>query len=337
MGQNVLAGLLVAACAAVIPLGVDAQGRGRGVQERLTPAEFAASEDAQRLVARARKIGAPDLLKDVDMFCTATGPLRPALVRQQAGLERQPSHVVEPTRVFDNMYYIGFSDQNAWAISTSDGIILIDTLNSGEEARDVLVPGLRKVGLDPARIKYIVVLHGHPGQSDHTGGALYLQQTYGAKVIMAAADWEQILLRPRPDRPMPKRDIDAAHGQKLTLGDTTLTLLHTPGHTPGSMGVLVPVTHRGAAHTAIVFGGTQMPTREALVAFERAFDEHARPQKAEAALNSHAGILSDTLAQLEQVRRHPEGPHPFLYGPARFDRYLSIMTTCAEARLAAMR
>ena len=83
------------------------------------------------------------------MFCTATGPLRLAVARQQAGLPQLENYVIEPTRVFDNMYFIGMSSQNAWAITTSEGIILIDTLNNTEEARDILVPGLKKVGLIP--------------------------------------------------------------------------------------------------------------------------------------------------------------------------------------------
>jgi metallo-beta-lactamase class B len=51
------------------------------------------------------------------------------------------------------MYFIGMTSQNVWAITTSDGIILLDTLNSADEAREIIVPGLRKAGLDPADIK----------------------------------------------------------------------------------------------------------------------------------------------------------------------------------------
>ena len=119
--------------------------------------------------------------------------------RRAAGLPPIENYTIEPTRVFDNMYFIGMSSQNTWAITTSDGIILLDTLNSAEEARDVIVPSLEKVGLDAAQIKYIVIGHGHPGQSDHTGGALYLQQTYGAKVVMHPLDSELILPTQRPD------------------------------------------------------------------------------------------------------------------------------------------
>jgi metallo-beta-lactamase class B len=59
---------------------------------------------------------------------------------------------------------------------------VIDTLNNPEEARDILVPNMRALGLDPARIKYVVLTHGH---GDHWGGAKYLQDTFGARVASA--------------------------------------------------------------------------------------------------------------------------------------------------------
>ena len=342
MSRKGLAGMAVAVCmAAAMQWQIDAQGRGGrggrgGGPEVPTEKQMAESSDAQRHIAAAMKLAGSDLIPQAKMFCTATGPERLAVARQRAGLPPLENYVIEPTRVFDNMYFIGMSSQNAWAITTTQGIILIDTLNSTEEARDILVPSLKKVGLDPAQIKYIVVSHGHPGQTDHTGGASYLQSTYGAKVMMHPADWDLILPAQRPERPLARRELNVADGQKLTLGDTTLTLLHIPGHTPGTLGVLVPVKQRGTPHTVMVLGATQMPTRESLLQFEHVFNDFARPQKAEAVFNMHAGGLSDTFAELETIRRNPTGPNPFLYGPERFDRWMSIMIECGRARLAAM-
>jgi metallo-beta-lactamase class B len=282
------------------------------------------------------KLAGSDLAPQAKMFCTPTGPLRLALARQAAGLPPVENYTIEPTRVFDNMYFIGMSSQNAWAITTSDGIILMDTLNSTDEARDVIVPSMKKAGLDPAQIKYIVISHGHPGQSDHTGGALYLQKTYGAKVVMHPADSNLVLPTQRPDRPLAKPDTDAADGQKLTLGDTTITLVHIPGHTPGTLGVIVPVKVRGTPHTVMIFGATQMPTRASLEQIEHVFNDYARPQKVEAAVNMHAMGLQDDFAHLEAIRKNPMGPNPYLYGPERFGRFMSIMIECGRARLAAL-
>jgi len=336
--------LMVASCVvALTPVGVAAQGRGgRGAGGRGNALEFptdlqwSSNAETQRRVAVAMKIAGSDLVPQAKMFCTATGPQRMAVARQAAGLPPMPNYTVEPTRVFDNMYFIGMTSQNAWAITTSDGIILLDTLNSADEARDIIVPSLKKVGLDPAEIKYIIVGHGHPGQSDHTGGALYLQKTYGAKVVMNPIDAKLVLPTQRPDRPLATPDIDAFDGQKLTLGDTTLTLAHIPGHTPGTIGVIVPVKLRGTPHSVIVLAATQMPTRASLENFERVFNTFAKPQKVEASLNMHANGLQDDLAFLETIRKNPTGPNPYLYGPERFGRWMDIMIECGRARLAAL-
>lgn len=301
-----------------------------------TRQQWESNAETQRRVAEAMKIAGTDLAPQAKMFCTPTGPLRMALARQAAGLPPMPNRTVDPVRVFDNMYWIGMTSQNAWAITTSDGIILLDTLNSADEARDIIVPSLQRVGLDPAQIKYIIIGHGHPGQSDHTGGALYLQKTYGAKVVMSPIDARIVLPTARPDRPLATPDIDAVDGQKITLGDTTVTLVHIPGHTPGTMGTIVPVKLRGAPHAVIVLGATQMPTPESLRQFEHVFNFYARPARVEASLNMHANGLQDDLEFLEQIRRNPTAPNPYLYGPERFSRWMSIMIECGRARLAAL-
>jgi metallo-beta-lactamase class B len=313
-----------------------ARGRGRGGPEFPTEEQWSGNPEARRRVDAAMKIAGNDLIPQAKMFCTATGPQRMAVARRAAGLPPMPNYTVEPTRVFDNMYFIGMTSQNVWAIATSDGIILLDTLNSADEARNIIVPGLRKVGLDPAHIKYIIIGHGHPGQSDHTGGALFLQKTYGAKVIMNPIDARLVLPTARADRPLATPDIDAYHGQKITLGDTTVTLVHIPGHTAGTMAAIVPVKLHGTPHSVIVLAATQMPTPQSLQQFERVFNEFARPQKVEAALNMHANGVQDDLAFLEAIRKNPAGPNPYLYGPERFSRWMSIMIECGRARLAAL-
>ena len=312
-------------------------GRGRGGPEFPTEQQWQSNAETQRRIKRAFEIAGTDMVPTAKMFCTATGPQRMAVARAAAGLPPVPNYTIEPVRVFDNMIFLGMSSQNAWAITTSDGIILLDTLNSEQEARDIIVPGLKKMGLDPAQIKYIVLGHGHPGQSDHTGGALFLQKTYGARVVMHPIDAKLVLPAQRADRPLATPDIDASHGQKLTLGDTTITLMHIPGHTPGTLGVIVPVKLRGNSHTVMVLAASQMPTLESFRAFETAFNTFAKPAKVEAALNMHANGLQEDLLYLEMIRKDPNGRNPYLaYGPDRFSRWMDIMLECGRARLAAM-
>jgi metallo-beta-lactamase class B len=101
--------------------------------------------------------------------------------------------------------------------------------------------------------------------------------------------------------------------------------------------MLFPAKHQGRTHTAMLFGGTQTPTRQSLATFEHVLDDFGKKQNAESALGSHPGILMNTLPLMESLRdRYPTGAHPLLMGPEKFGRYLSIMAECARARLAAM-
>ncbi|CAM5399461.1 hypothetical protein SALBM311S_10590 [Streptomyces alboniger] len=134
-----------------------------------------------------------------------------------------------PLRIFDNVAVLGVGFVSATAILTPRGIILIDALDTPDEAEQYIVTGLRSLGADPSTIKYVVVTHGH---GDHFGGAQYLADQYGARVTMAPADWDLVASTSPADAPT--RDLDIADGQKLTLGGTTVTLHHTPGHShPG--------------------------------------------------------------------------------------------------------
>lgn len=333
MLKKLLAVFVMATCAVAVAQAQGGRG-GRGQANQFPDArQFAESAAAQQHVAAAMKIAGTDLVNEAKAFCTPTGPQRPALVRQAAGLKPEPDRPLEPIRVFENLYYLGFSDVGAWAIPTSDGIMLFDTLNSGDEARDVIAGGLKKVGLDPAQIRYVIIGHGH---NDHTGGGAYLQTTYKPRILMGAPDWKSHIAGERPDRPVMTHDSNVTDGQTLTLGDTTVTLALTPGHTPGTIAMLLPVKHQGRTHTALLMSGTQMPTRQSLAAFEHVFTDFAKKQNAEAALGSHPGTLL-SLETLEALgRRYPPGPHPLLHGPQRFARYLDIMLECGRARVAAL-
>jgi metallo-beta-lactamase class B len=87
---------------------------------------------------------------------------------------------------------------------------------------------LKKLGFDPANIKYAIVSHAH---IDHIGGAKCLQDTYGTRIVMSAADWDLTEKSPRlPAEIKPRRDVVVADGDKLTLGDTTLPIHLTPSH-----------------------------------------------------------------------------------------------------------
>ena len=102
--------------------------------------------DAQRLAGQ-----------DLKALLTLCEPVPPKVAAQDA-IDRLVSQQIarpapEPGQAFDNLYYVGAAWVSAWALKTSDGVILIDALNNGKEAAGVLEPAMRKVGLNPADIR----------------------------------------------------------------------------------------------------------------------------------------------------------------------------------------
>ena len=103
-----------------------------------------------------------------------------------------------PTKLFDNLYYVGLNSVGAYVVKTSDGLILLNSLNNTDDVRNTLLPGMKRLGLDPAQIKYVVISHGH---GDHYGGAKYIAGAYKARVIASAADWD-FMHQKRPAAPV---------------------------------------------------------------------------------------------------------------------------------------
>ena len=90
----------------------------------------AKAADFERHVAAARAAAGTDHAAMVDRLCPApTGGLRPA-VRATGGPPTadppRDSWHAEPQKVFDNFYFVGMTEFSSWAVTTTDGIIVID-------------------------------------------------------------------------------------------------------------------------------------------------------------------------------------------------------------------
>ena len=240
---------------------------------------------------------------------------------------------VEPHKVFDNLYYVGERDYSAWAITTSQGIIVLDAIFD-YSVKDQIEGGLKKLGLNPADIKYVVVSHGH---GDHAAGAKYLQETYGARLVMGAADYD-LLDRSNPAW-KPKRDMVATDGMRLTLGDFSMTLYLTPGHTEGTISTIFPVRDGNESHVVATWGGTsfnfgRLRPRLASYAVQAArFRALAQKANADVMLSNHPPN-DGTHARIAGLATRGRGqPHPFVVGNAVLQRYLLSVEQCAHAAL----
>lgn len=242
----------------------------------------------------------------------------------------------EPVKVFDNLYYVGMTEFSTWAVTTSDGIIVIDPVfDYSVEA--AVVDGLRKLGFDPADIHYVLVSHGH---GDHAGGAKFLQEEFDARVLLGAADWD--LLDESNPSWKPRRDMEVVDGQKLTLGDTTLELYLTPGHTYGTVSTLIPVRDGDETHVAALWGGTLFnfgPDAERFTAYAESaerFREIAARAGADVLLSNHTEYDGSKEKMPALAQRGPGDPHPYVVGAASVDRYLTVARECALAALATL-
>ena len=237
-------------------------------------------------------------------------------------------------KIFDNLYFVGTKEHSAWAVVTSAGIILIDTLYE-YATEDAIIGGLTKLGLDPRQVKYLIVSHGH---GDHVGGAGLIQQRLNPRVIMGGPDWDGVLASPRiPNKP--KRDIIATDGQKVTLGDTTVTVYLTPGHTAGTLGFTFPVKDGNATHTVAYWGGTGFNFPQSRAAFQtyidsaQRFSELAGAAGADVLLSNHTALDGSTTKMPDLKKRSSGAPHPYVVGKDSVSRYLRVAQNCASVML----
>jgi len=240
----------------------------------------------------------------------------------------------EPQKVFDNLYFVGQTEYSAWAITTSQGIILLDAIFDYAVEAEV-DEGLRKLGLNPADIRYVIISHGH---LDHAGGAKFLQEKYGARLIMSAADYD--LLDQQNPAWKPKRDMVATDGMPLTLGDVTMTLYLTPGHTEGTISTIFPVRDGTARHVVATWGGTLFNfgrNRPRLMSYAQQaarFRDLVTKAGADVILSNHT-VYDGSKAKLPAVKaRKPGETHPYVVGNDVVRRYLTVVNECAQAAVA---
>jgi len=322
--------LCILLCAVLFASAQAGQGRGAPPAPKPDNAESRAHIDA------AKKIAGGDsfLMHPYEFFCI------PANTR--ANNVNAPE--LEPVKIFDNVYAVGNSETIVYAITTSDGILMIDS-GYADRVESVVVPSLQKIGLDPAKVKYILLGHGH---GDHFGGSKYFQDHYGTKVGTTAADWDLMYAanppanqNPNANQGRPKKDLVLAEGQRIKLGDFTVTPVAIPGHTPGSLAFIFPVKDKGKTRTAGLFGGTILTvdriTTDGLKQYTQSIAHYldfAKKMKVDVELQNHAIFdgMPDKLAKLKAMKAGD--PNPFVVGTDRYVKMWNIVSECIQAEIA---
>lgn len=131
---------------------------------------------------------------------------------------------------------------NAYVIEYSDGYIMIDT--GSPEALDSMLENFKNWNINPNKITHILLTHGH---DDHLGGAKYLKEKYGAKIVIGQADVKMLQEghlgedSPCTNHTMPptQADILITEDCSLKISELNFKVINTPGHTNGSVIYLI--------------------------------------------------------------------------------------------------
>jgi len=171
---------------------------------------------------------------------------------------------VEPFRIIDRIYYVGNTDVSSHLIETDEGLILLDT--AFPQTVYLLLESIRKLGFDPADIKYILHSHAH---YDHLGGTKAIAELVGARTCLGEQDIP--FLRQRPDLTWAEEygtefheafevDQPLRDGDVVRLGGASIRCAHIPGHTPGAMSWFLDADEAGRTHRVGFHGGPGLNT-----------------------------------------------------------------------------
>jgi metallo-beta-lactamase class B len=292
-----------------------------------------------RHMATASKAAKTDLLGALGLCKTATPDEAASFMDNYNKMKAEPP--LEPMQVMDDLYFLGNYWTSAWAVKTSKGIVIIDALSNGDEAKQYIEDGLKKLKLDPTDIKYVIVSHAH---GDHYGGSAYLKKKFNAKVVMSDIDWkafDEPDFNPRrqpiyTDDP-PKRDMAVKDGDTIKLGNTEFKLYVIPGHTLGTLATVFTVHDKGKAYRAVDWGGTAYnfgPLADRLQIYADTTEKYRpimKKEKAEVLLSNHVSYDNAVGKMGTLKERKPNHANPFVVGEDTVDRFLTVLGECALA------
>lgn len=247
----------------------------------------------------------------------------------------------EPFKMIGNVYYVGTDGLASYLITSPQGHILVDTVMP--EATSQIKANIEKLGFKVTDIKYLVNTHAH---IDHTGGLAEMKQASGGQLVAGESDKALLEGGYYPGAqeddalkfPPVKVDRTVREGDKVTVGDVTLTARETPGHSPGCTSWEFSVKDGDATRSVLIFcSGTvalnrlvPTPTYPGIVTDYRKTFARARDMKVDVLLAPHPEMyrMQDKRAMLSDG-----APNPFV-NPGEFNTYAATLEKAFENALA---
>lgn len=175
----------------------------------------------------------------------------------------------------------------------------------------------------------IIISHGH---RDHIGGLEYMKTLTGAKIGMAKEDWD-LAVEAGTMAPPDENDFYITDGMEISLGERTLVAAFTPGHTPGTISLLFPVSWNGEDYMASYFGGQGSPRNiPELVQFRSSIDRMSVYNdllQADVVLSNHT-VGDDGLTRIRRMIDDPS-VNPYIVGRESLTGYYEMWRACLSA------
>ena len=304
----------------------------------LAPAQTPAPT-VDNLISAAKNAAGTDWAGTFLRLCIAPPPAPAATPGARGAAPGPPAKdtwYAEPTKVADNFYFLGTKIHSAWAVVGSDGIIILEALFD-YAAPDEIIGGMKKLGLDTAKVKYIIISHAH---ADHDGGAKILQDAMpAAHLVYGAEDWDSVDKAANHSGGKPKHDMVATDGMKFSVGDTSVQTITMPGHTPGTLSFLFEVKDNGKPLRIAYVGGTAIPFNgtpayyDGYLTSSRKMARAAAEFNATALLSNHTEFDNAYFKAHTAANRKPGEANPFDVGKASVARYFTVVQDCATATM----
>lgn len=238
--------------------------------------------------------------------------------------------------IFDDLLIVAQKETNCFVLKSSDGLIVIDAIWPDQKAFDAIIYAIKEVGWEPESVQKLVITHGHV---DHTGCGKWFVEKYGVTTYLSLIDdlyWRDHPVK--PDRPNTWKDYEIDvylnDGDTITLGDKTIYVYSTPGHTPGGLSFILPVTEEGTTYMAALWGGTTPPrtmsaVKQYLASLEY-FMSVAKFHNVVVALSNHTAVDNGLERIAYSKKRMSYMPNIYIIGENGFQTFCQVFRTMSN-------
>jgi len=177
--------------------------------------------------------------------------------QQTGGANPDWTRPFPPFRIIGNIYWVGSYDLASYLIVTPQGHILINT-GVGDTAKQIKA-SVEQLGFKLADTKILTATHGH---FDHVAGFAELKRMTGARLIVSEPDKElfesggkaDFRFGDAPEARFEPVKVDGTFkdNDTISLGGTTLTTHHHPGHTKGATSFTLNVQESGKTYRVVI-------------------------------------------------------------------------------------